>query len=60
MTTDEQTSDTGAPTFEPAAPQTTATESVDEKDLNKNLLLQVWIVGGIVFLLAVAAFFGAF
>ncbi len=60
MTTDEETAESGAPTLETAAPQTTATESDDEKDLNKSLLMQVYIVGGIVFLVAVAAFFGAF
>ena len=45
MTTDERTPGAEAP---------------DEDDVGKNLLRQLGIVGGIVFLVMIAAFFGAF
>ena len=38
---------------------TPSTEAQDEEDISKNLLLQLKIVGGIVFLVLLAVFFGA-
>ncbi len=37
--------------------ETTASEPQDEGDISKNLLMQVKIVGGIVFLILLAVFF---
>ncbi len=39
--------------------RTPGTESQDEDDVSKGLLMQVKIVGGIVFLILLAVFFGA-
>ncbi len=72
MTTDERTPGEEAPaeqsgaeapaeqssTQAPAA-ETAASEPLDEDDISKNLLKQVGIVGGIVFLILCAVFFGA-
>ena len=61
MTTDEGTPGEEAPaeqssTQAPAA-ETAASEPPDEDDISKNLLKQVGIVGGIVFLILLAVFF---
>ncbi len=70
MTTDEGTPGAEAPaeqsgaeapaeqssTQAPAA-ETAASEPADEDDISKNLLRQVGIVGGIVFLVLLAVFF---
>ncbi len=53
MTTEE-----GTPGAEAPAEQSSA-EATDEDDISKNLLMQVGIVGGIVFLILLAIFFGA-
>ena len=63
MTTDERTPSAEAPaeqssTQAPAA-ETAASEPQDEDDISKNLLRQVVIVGGIVFLILLAVFFDA-
>ena len=52
MTTEE-----GTPGAEAPAEQSGA-EAPDEDDISKNLLMQVKIVGGIVFLVLLAVFFG--
>ncbi len=52
MTTEE-----GTPGAEAPAEQSSA-EAPDEADISKNLLMQVGIVGGIVFLILLAVFFG--
>ena len=52
MTTEE-----GTPGAEAPAEQSGA-EAPDEDDISKNLLMQVGIVGGIVFLILLAVFFG--
>ena len=52
MTTEE-----GTPSAEAPAEQSSA-EARDEDDISKNLLMQVGIVGGIVFLILLAVFFG--
>ncbi len=52
MTTDE-----GTPGTEPQ--ETPGTEPQDEEGVSKFLLMQVKIVGGIVFLILLAIFFGA-
>ena len=66
MTTDENTPGAEAPEEQPtmqapaAAPpaaETSASEPPDEDDISKNLLKQVGIVGGIVFLVLLAVFF---
>ncbi len=63
MTTDETTPGAEAPaeqssTQAPAA-ETAASEPPDEDDISKNFLRQVGNVGGIVFLILLAVFFGA-
>ena len=52
MTTDEST-----PSAEAPAEQSDS-EVPDEFDITKNLLMQVGIIGGIVFLILLAVFFG--
>ncbi len=52
MTTEE-----GTPGAEAPAEQSSA-EAPDEDDISKNLLMQVWIVGVIVFLILCFVFFG--
>ncbi len=63
MTTDEGTPGAEAPAEQPSmqapAAETAASEAPDEDDISKNLLMQVGVVGGIVFLILVAVFFGA-
>jgi len=54
MTTDERTPGAEAPAEQSGA------EAPDEDDVGKNLIRQLVIVGGIVFLVMMAAFFGAF
>ena len=46
-----------APAAAPPAAETSASEPPDEDDISKNLLRQVGIVGGIVFLVLLAVFF---
>ncbi len=71
MTTDEKTPDAEAPaeqsdaeapseqsSMQATAAETAASEPTDEDDISKNLLMQVGIVGGIVFLILLAVFFG--
>ena len=53
MTTDERT-----PVAEAPAEQS-CEDAPDEDDISKNLLRQVGVVGGIVFLVLLAVFFGA-
>ncbi len=61
MTTDEKTPSEEAPAEQPSmqapAAETAASESPDEDEISKNLLRQVGIVGGIVFLVLLAVFF---
>ena len=61
MTTDESTPGAEAPEEQPSmqapAAETAASESPDEDEISKNLLRQVGIVGGIVFLVLLAVFF---
>jgi len=61
MTTDEITPSPEAPAQQPSmqapAAETAAQEPLSEADISKNLLKQVGIVGGIVFLILLAVFF---
>ncbi len=61
MTTDETTPGAEAPaeqsSMQAPAAETSASETPDEDDISKNLLKQVGIVGGIVFLVLIAVFF---
>ncbi len=61
MTTDETTPGAEAPaeqsSMQAPAAETSASEPPDEDDISKNLLKQVGIVGGIVFLILLAVFF---
>ncbi len=62
MTTEEGTPGAEAPAeqsgMQAPAAETSASEAPDEDDISKNLLMQVGIVGGIVFLILLAVFFG--
>ena len=53
----EEQSTMQAPAAAPPAAETSASEPPDEDDISKNLLRQVGIVGGIVFLVLLAVFF---
>jgi len=70
MTTDEKTPDAEAPaeqsdaeapaeqsSMQTMAAETATSEPPDEDEISKNLLKQVGIVGGIVFLILLAVFF---
>ncbi len=61
MTTEEGTPGAEAPaeqsSMQAPAAETSASEPQDEDDISKNLLRQVGIVGGIVFLILLAVFF---
>jgi hypothetical protein len=61
MTADEITPSPEAPAQQPSmqapAAETAAQEPLSEDDISKNLLRQVGIVGGIVFLILLAVFF---
>jgi hypothetical protein len=61
MPIDETTPGTEAPSEQPSmqapAAETAASEPPDEEEISKNLLKQVGIVGGIVFLILLAVFF---
>ena len=61
MTTDESPPGAEAPAEQSStqapAPETAASEQPDEDEISKNLLRQVGIVGGIVFLILLAVFF---
>ena len=61
MTTDEITPSPEAPAQQPSmqapAAESSASDTPDEDDISKNLLKQVGIVGGIVFLVLIAVFF---
>lgn len=63
MATDERTPGAEAPaeqsSMQTPAVETAASESPDEDEISKNLLMQVGIVGGIVLLVLLAVFFGA-
>ena len=71
MTADERTPDADAPaeqsgaeapaeqsSMQTPADDTAASEPPNEADITKSLLMQVGIVGGIIFLVALAVFFG--
>ena len=61
MTNDERTPGAEAPaeqsSMQAPVAETAASEAPDEGDISKNLLMQVKIVGGIVFLILLAVFF---
>ncbi len=63
MAIDERTPGAEAPaehsSVQAPAAETAASEPPDEDAITKNLLMQVGIVGGIVFLILLAVFFGA-
>ncbi len=62
MTTDEKTPGAEAPAEQSGAEapaEQSGAEAPDEDDISKNLLMQVWIVGIVVFLILCAVFFGA-
>ncbi len=62
MTNDERTPGAEAPAehsnVQAPAAETAASEPPDEDAITKNLLMQVGIIGGIVFLILLAVFFG--